>query len=196
SFIAYLARNEPDAALKLRPSDTQALLRLTETHLNVLQAVDAAEPPPAPPARSTARDEVGDTSERLRIWSEVAKAIDSARRTSMGEPPTGTTMPLGASREPVTREDLRAWTELALSNDPLNARALRILGQIADAEGDEPRATNFMQAAATNSIREGMAVYWLMQKSFEKRDYERALYFADGLLRTYSQVMPLVMPTL
>jgi hypothetical protein len=85
---------------------------------------------------------------------------------------------------------------LALSKDPLNARALRILGQIADAEGDEPRATNFMQAAATNSIREGMAVYWLMQKSFEKRDYERALYFADALLRTYSQVMPLVMPTL
>src|SRR5262245_28296406 len=106
SFVAYLARNEPEAALKLRPADPQALLRLAETHLDVLQAVDTPKPPPAPPAESKSREEGEGASERLRIWSEVAKAIDDARRASVGENSTVPTEAAGASSEPVTREEL------------------------------------------------------------------------------------------
>jgi hypothetical protein len=94
-----------------------------------------------------------------------------------------------------TSEQVRAWAELALLNEPLNARALRILGQLADGEDDE-RATQLMEAAAHRSIRESRAVHWLMQKSLEKEDYILAIYYADVLLRTRRRLAEQVMPTL
>jgi hypothetical protein len=91
---------------------------------------------------------------------------------------------------------IRIWAETALVHDPLNARALRILGQLAQDAGDEGGATLFMQAAAHRSIREGFALLWLVQKSNEKRDYSAALHFSDALLRTNSRIMALVLPVL
>jgi hypothetical protein len=92
-------------------------------------------------------------------------------------------------------EQIRAWAELALLNEPLNARALRILGQLATGE-DEERAAKLMQAAARRSMRESLAVYWLMQKSLEKKDYVNAISYADVLLRTRRRFAEHVMPTL
>lgn len=91
---------------------------------------------------------------------------------------------------------IRAWAELALRNDPLNARALRILGQLAASAADEENAAKLMQAAAHRSLRESGAIYWLMRKSIETRDFATALYYADALLRTRARFVAHVMPTL
>jgi hypothetical protein len=196
SLVAYLAHDAPDVTLTLSPSDPQALLRMAEENLDVLQQSEASAPSSAPVTEPPAeRDET--TSARLHIWSELAKTIDNGQRRDVGgDAPIPAVVGGGPGIAPLTRDQLRALTELALTRDPLNARALRVLGQIADAAGDETRAASFMQAAANDSIRESMAVYWLMQKSFEKPDYDQSLYYADALLRTRSQVMPLVLPTL
>jgi hypothetical protein len=94
--------------------------------------------------------------------------------------------------DPVVNKQIRA----ALFDDPLNARALRILGQLADKSHDETRAWQFMQTSARYSMNESFAVTWLVDKSFEKKDYGAALHYADVLLRTRPQLINYVMPTL
>jgi hypothetical protein len=95
---------------------------------------------------------------------------------------------------PATDDEVRLWAETALAGDPLNARALRILGQLAAA--DEGRAMSYMQAAARRSIQESLAIDWLLRKHFEKKNYAAALQFADTLLRTRPRTLLHVLPTL
>lgn len=190
SLAAFLARSAPESALKLHPNNPQALLRLAESRLDTLQVDRPSKASPKSASQPAPQERGEGTSERLRSWSEMAKVVDPSQRKRSGEETSGPDEPAESL------DQLRASIEIALSNDPLNARALRMLGQLAEAGGDEPRATSFMEAAATNSIGESVAVYWLLQKSDEKQDYDKALYYADALLRTRSGVMPLVLPTL
>jgi hypothetical protein len=82
----------------------------------------------------------------------------------------------------------RHMAEQALFNDPLNAQALRILGQIAELSKDVPRSWQFMQASVHRSLNESLAVVWLMYRSAERRDYAAVMYYADVLLRTRPQL--------
>jgi hypothetical protein len=100
----------------------------------------------------------------------------------------------GESAVPAVPDEVRLWAETALAGDPLNARALRILGQLA--ASDEARAMSYMQAAARRSVQESPAVHWLMQRHYEKKNYTTALEFADALLRTRPRSMPHVLPML
>src|SRR6266478_492954 len=93
-------------------------------------------------------------------------------------------MKLGASDD----KQARRMAEQALLRDPLNAQALRILGQIADRSKDGPRSWQFMQASIRHSLNESLAVVWLMYRSAERRDYAAAMYYADVLLRTRPQL--------
>jgi Tfp pilus assembly protein PilF len=82
----------------------------------------------------------------------------------------------------------RRMAEQALLSDPLNAQAMRILGQIAERSKDVPRSWQFMQASVRRSLNESLAVVWLMYRSAERRDYAAAMYYADVLLRTRPQL--------
>ena len=117
---------------------------------------------------------------------------------SLAERRLGTPGPLDASAaqlaDPATRERVRGWAETALVGDPLNARALRILGQVALAAGDKARATVYLETAARHSIHESAALSWLMRTHYERKDYASALYYADALLRTRNQAMADVLP--
>ena len=91
---------------------------------------------------------------------------------------------------------IRSWAELALLNDPLNARALRILGQLSQLSSDNKHTEALMQAAVRRSIHESLAVYSMIRKSYEDGNYRAALRYADILLRTRNQteVLLLLMP--
>jgi hypothetical protein len=82
----------------------------------------------------------------------------------------------------------RRLAERALLSDPLNARAMRILGQIAELSNDGPRSWQFMQASVRRSLNESLAMVWLMYKTAERRDYAAAMNYADVLLRTRPQL--------
>jgi hypothetical protein len=120
---------------------------------------------------------------------EPAATADASRQAGAGEEPQ-------ASAGFAPQEDVRTWAETALANDPLNARVLRNLGRLAHAAGDEARARSFMQAAARRSVHEGWALDWLLRDSYERKDYDAALYYSDALLRTNARVMPRVLPIL
>ena len=184
-LLAYLAAGAPEAALRLDAGDPEALLSLAQKHLDTAKGETERSDSPAPPG------------ERLRLWSELAKAVAQARQGNDGEkaPPSSEPPSAGSAAQPM-RDRVRIWAEAALVGDPLNARALRMLGQLAQMAGEESRARSFMQAAAHRSIQESLAVDWLMRHYHRKKDYAAALHFADALLRTRSQAMGHVLPIL
>ena len=94
------------------------------------------------------------------------------------------------------RDRARALAEAVLRRDPLNARALRVLGQLADAAGDEAQAAPLMDAAVHRSLHESIAAYWLMQKSYQQENFAATAYYADTLLRTRPQLVAQVTPFL
>jgi hypothetical protein len=199
SLVAFLAANAPETAVGLGSNDPEALLNLAERHLDAVLAGEggsklAARPAVAspPPATSDAPAQPGD---RLGLWSELAKTVAQAREGNdpeKGPPEASPVLPAAKGM----RDQVRIWVETALVSDPINARALRMLGQLALADGDEGRALGYMEAAARRSIQESVAVDWLMHHKHAKKDYAAALYFADALLRTRSQVMGRALPVL
>ena len=199
SFVAYLATAAPQAALSLAPTNPDVLLNLADKQLverlEAARRTGTARPSPGLLASS---DASRDPNDRTRAWAEVgARARGADQQVGPATAPAGS-----GSAPPVdphlaaSDDQLRAWTELALINDPLNARALRMLGQLAAVAGDEARTMKFMRAAATRSLHERFPIYLLMLKGIEKKDYAAAIYYADALLRTTPQALADVMPTL
>jgi hypothetical protein len=81
-------------------------------------------------------------------------------------------------------KQLRDLAETALINEPLSSPAYRLLGQIADRQGFAEKAETLMRAAARADLHESASVHWMMWKSFERKDYPAAAYYADALLRS------------
>ena len=94
------------------------------------------------------------------------------------------------------RAQVRTLAERALINDPLNARALRILGLLSVQASDDKQAESFMHAAVRRSLFETEAVYWMMQKTYADKNYHATLGYADTLLRTSQRTLSYVMPML
>jgi hypothetical protein len=189
SLAAYLAHEAPITALILRPNEPTALIALADAALNPRNEGARGEPGLDDKTLDAERD-----ADRISAWAEIALKAVAAR------------LPLGSGAEAqsaahasLTEEEraaVRARTEAVLAQEPLNARALRILGQLADAAGDKARAAKLMQAAADHSHAESIAVYWMLQQTLADKEYDRALSYADVLLRKRPQLMPHVVPVL
>jgi hypothetical protein len=99
--------------------------------------------------------------------------------------------PADAAPEAILADaDITAYAEQALVADPLNASALRILGQLAAAGGKGSEAEAFMAAAAQRNLHEMRAFAWLLQDGLSKGDRVSAATYADTLLRTHSGAKP------
>ncbi len=187
SLIAYLAEVAPETALYFDSHQPIALLALADAGLN---------DPPATPVTSQAPEQTATPSQRASHLDQSFAAL-AAVPPKQSRPQARPSINAGASTSTAEKnERMRDWTQNALLQDPTNAQALRILAQLAEAQGDEARAWRFMQTAAQLSLRESAAIDWLMRKSLEKADYAAALYYADALLRTRPQFIDYVTPTL
>ena len=197
SFAAYLADAAPEAALWLHPRQPLALVNLGDQSLaaaaaparadeEVAQrnggpaAVAAASPPAGtpPPPRGPARS-VGNLDRAFSAFETVGQNQSVTR-----------------PRAPDNASAVRGWMESALRREPLNAHALRNLGLLAEAEGDDLGAFQFIRAAASLSLHDGPADFWLMQKSLRAKDDKAAIYYADVLLRTAPESAVYVVPLL
>ena len=87
--------------------------------------------------------------------------------------------------------EIRNEVELALRSDPINARALSILGWLSERDLDEERTKTLMQAAARRSLQESRPVYWMMRKSYRQHDYRASMAYAETLLRTRPEIAQL-----
>jgi len=79
------------------------------------------------------------------------------------------------------REKIRVLATKILVNDPLNAHAFRLLAEV---EEDPDRIRSLMREAVKRSRRESVAVFWLLNDNFHRKEYKKTLDLADILLRT------------
>ena len=88
------------------------------------------------------------------------------------------------------RAEIRASGARAITYAPLNARAYRLLAEATD---DPAQVRLLMQEAVKRSRRESAAMFWLMNDSFERKDFADVVAKADILLRTRPKLAPYVM---
>jgi tetratricopeptide (TPR) repeat protein len=84
----------------------------------------------------------------------------------------------------------------AIENQPINAKALRILGYVADAKGDTATAEKYVRMAAKLSRREPGAQLWLIEASARKGDVAQTLVHYDIALRTKPDTQTILFPRL
>jgi hypothetical protein len=198
TFAAYLAREWPQEALSIQSLEPVALVTLADARLNEARAEGTSD------AANNSEDESKSIrprpKDRVGAWAALAeKAARKPQPPSKADQTQNRNATPGRAPSPITeadRKEVRALAEEALLVDPLNARALRILGQLAVDVGDDAHVTQLMQAAADRSWSETIAIYWLMLKAFENEDYAASLRYADGFLRKRPQFMTQAMPIL
>ena len=181
SLVAYLAHAAPNQALWLDSTEPTVLVNRADQAINLdALAVSAEAIDPA----------AGNPSPGRFAFNPTGSSTGAASAVS------GTATPTGPVLSPEKNNELRALLEQGLQREPLDPRALRLLGQLADDAGDTSRAAKFMLAAERHSLREILAVYWLASYSSNSSDHTGALFHSDVLLRTRSQFMPYAMPAL
>jgi hypothetical protein len=210
-----LAPKAPDLALSLNPNHTPALLKKAEelraTYLELVAAAQRGEGTQPPPASGTqATPEAAETSNAPQSPDAPQTANDQDTsndpQTSADEAPTraGPATPSVARfSAPITstraaerqariaalREKIRALATRTLQHDPLNARAYRLLGEVAT---EVDLARRYMKATVRLSRREPVALFWLLQDSVSQGARDEALEYADSLLRTEPNLTPYV----
>jgi hypothetical protein len=184
SLAAYLAEVAPQAALRLNAGQPEALTNLADRMLNDSGAdgrVDATDQIAAPQqdAGTDMSGAAGNGGTNSALANRAFSAFD-----------------LISQKQSIDLPAVRAAAEAGLRNEPLNARALRLLGQVSDAAKNDADAANFMQAAAKLSLHDNLADSWLMLKSFAAKDYQSTVYYADILMRTAPELSQYVVPIL
>ncbi|MBT3070323.1 hypothetical protein KKP04_05515 [Rhodomicrobium sp. Az07] len=150
-----LAPHDPDLALRLNGSNPAALIakaeRLRVQYLNLKQGTKGASD-----QAEASRDTIGSLPP-----AQPAAAPDSIDRHRL-------------------RDEIRSLATRALENDPLNATAFRMLGEIAD---KPDRARILMREAVRRSQRDAIAQFWLLNDSFLRNDFKGVLGHAEILLQ-------------
>ena len=121
------------------------------------------------------------------IWEVLTRSVGA----NITEAPPDATS--STQEEP---EKSRAWAEGTLRQDPLNARALGVLGRLAESNGDEALTSRLMLAASRRSLRESTAIYWLLRQSYAREDFASTARYADILMRVQPGTASAVIPAL
>jgi len=188
-FAAYLASIDPERALTFDPDHPVALVELAERELADALSNKSSPNPSAQPKVSPADDSASLT--RFSFGRPEAVVIDPSSASKTAPQPI---------KGPVVSEDVLGRIEdlakRALRRAPLNARAVILLGQVADLRNDKGKAFELMSHAATLSIRASGAQYWLLDYHLNSRNFEVAARHADILMRTRPTAQKVVVPIL
>jgi hypothetical protein len=84
----------------------------------------------------------------------------------------------------------------ALESQPINPKALRLLGYIEDAGGNSSKAEKYVRMAAKLSRREAGTQLWLIEASARKGDIRQTLVHYDIALRTKPETQTVLFPRL
>ena len=84
----------------------------------------------------------------------------------------------------------------AIVADPLDAGAIRLLGLVAEADGDSAAAARLMAVAGERSLRDTVAQLWLFQKHAASGEVGLAMVNADAVMRTRPNLWKDMLPPL
>ncbi len=196
SLAAFLADAAPQAALWVDSHQPEALDNLADAAVNAASAtrVSAGDGDKASPQADNTTANV--KSENAQSGSGKVTVTPNVEADFSAFEKFGANQSINRPIAPENAATVRKWADSALMREPLNARALRILGQLAEADSDNSSAAKFMHAADRLSLHEAVATYWLMRNSADANDYKSAIHYADILLRTNTPSYPYVLPVL
>lgn len=80
-------------------------------------------------------------------------------------------------------EQAREEARRALKVNPLDVRAMRVLGWVAEEAGDDRRALRLMTLAASRSQRDVSSHLWMFHNRLRARDFNAAFAHGDALMR-------------
>lgn len=191
SFVAFLAERAPRAALVLNPSNPAALVNV------VGRAIHDEETLGKPARWRLAVPDLLSLGTRLSdkgLGDRDRGADDRAGKVDGGD--TATTAAKGETVDLPTDDKLRQWAVGALAAEPLNARALTLLGLLADRAGNDEAAGDLMASAARHSLHESAALNWLLRRAYKRNDAKSLVAHADVLLRSRPELSKFVVAKL
>jgi hypothetical protein len=94
---------------------------------------------------------------------------------------------LDSAESPLDYDRAAALAKRALKEGPLDTRALRVLGFVADHQGRMSQANALMAIAGKRSLRDIDTQWWLFDASMKRADYTDAFTRADAILRQDSE---------
>lgn len=187
SLVDYLSEADPELALRINGSHPRALLGAARRLVEKVEASDRA---------------AGHDPTRIgQFGASLHRPTGTGQAGQAGPAGAGE----GARLSPDERVDMlasaRALTERSLAGNPLNHRALTLLGHIEELTVDDgsataPSAARYYGLAARLSPRATEAHHWLMRHHFQNREYHKAASHADLLMRSVSTAGPAVVPFL
>lgn len=167
SLPFVLAPTNPDLALALNPNNPAALIAKAERLRNELLAA------------SKIPQEVRSS----KVSSADAQTIDKLPRAD-GKDVEDTPGDVDRLRLEIRRLALRT-----IANDPLNAEAFRLWAETITDYGE---TRSLMVEAARRSRRDSVALFWLLNDSYYRKDFAAALDYSDLLLRTHPELSSFV----
>lgn len=102
----------------------------------------------------------------------------------------------GAAGRRFPAQEVRALARASIADEPINPRAVRLLGYAADAGGDAAAARKLVSLAADLSRRDLWAQLWLIEDAVRKGDVNAALDHYDVALRVEPESGQLLFPVL
>ena len=190
SLAAFLANAAPQAALWFDSGQPEALVNLADQALvdgqcgSIKRRASDRKTQPGEDGRSGGH----------RVSQKIGKYFENLAHAFSRFETVGRNMSVSRPVAPDNERRCGGGRKPPWRSAPLNARALRILGQLAEADSDDQEAAKYMRAADQISLHENYASYWLMRKSADEHDYKSAIYYADVLLRTNPQSSSYVVP--
>jgi hypothetical protein len=186
------------------PSHLQPIAKSSRTTIGDIRNRGASQNRDrAPPSRKWLATTVRVLALLALVLVAVLIVADTAGHNLVGSDPDGAL--LLAPWEPValdelaqrqlssTSEEHKPVEDLArraLLSDPLDSRALSLLGFVAEGKGDLARAEALMSLSAARSWRNPEPHVWLLAQAIRRGNFENALAQADGLLRVYPGSSP------
>lgn len=184
-----LASIAPEVALMLNSTHPAALVAKAESlRADLFALADTVVGDETPTEATSSSSDEPTSAEEAR----AARAVDERPRSATGAPPPPppvATASEDAGERAIARDRLRREIKLlarrALSVDPLNAAAYRLLGEVA---GDSEETRAMMVEAVRRSRRETVALYWLFTDAIARADFRAAIGHADILFRTRPEI--------
>jgi hypothetical protein len=99
-------------------------------------------------------------------------------------------------QDPATLAKVEAMAKQSLRGGALNPVAIRLLGYVSDARGDQKKARELMLLSQKVSRRDFGTQLWLIEDAVARNDKKQALYHYDIALRTTPSSFPILLPTL
>lgn len=134
----------------------------------------------------------------LMALAERAVGEERARAQRLAKPVPNAAADADVDRVPQAdvEDDLRRWVTAVLAEEPGNARALAILGDLTRRSGDEAAADALLGASARRSGRDPIALAWQIEQAMKRRDWPELARHVDAMLRYYPEAYASLTPLL